>query len=371
MVNLNTALRDIYDKHESARKLYRKSRELKRLTSTIPSIIEVAKNTKNLHGRKSISRSTNDCIVVSVVRNGESYIKEFIEHHLALGFKHIFLLDNGSEDSTIDISKQYKEVSVFQCRLPFKHYKNHMRSYLLNRFSFGKWCLLVDVDEFFDYPCRDAVSLTQFIEYLEQRRDSAVMVQMLDMYPACSLQALIDKTHQNFIKYHNFFELSTIDRRDISEVFDYQVDNQNIKIHYGGVRKRLFDANPILSKLALIKPNWHSYQVNPHWRSSAKISDISCVFFHYKFIDSFASVVEKAVSKKQYYQDSCEYMNYHRILKQQKDVDFLGDSSLEFKDIDQLVVSGFMQVSEAYDRFANQQLLSLEKQTPALKVLKT
>lgn len=172
------------------------------------------------------------------------------------------------------------------------------------------------------------------------------------MYPDCDIQNLEDLSQQKIAEAHPFFEVETITKISFPPRFDYQITNSELKLHYGGVRKRLFDVNPLLSKLALVKPNWPSYQVNPHWRSSAKISDISCILFHYKFTDSFAELVNKAVSEKQYYQNSSEYDNYHKILSQTRKMNFIGDPTLKFENIEQLIKLGFIQVSEHYKNYS-------------------
>lgn len=341
------------ENNPTARKAYLKIRELFHSFALNRNIALVDQHIEHVCGKETLSRTSDDCIVVTVVRNGEFYIQEFIEHYLSLGFKHIFFIDNGSTDSTVSIAAQYDHVSVYRCPLPFKHYKDAMRSYLLNRFSYGRWCLLADIDEFFDYPYRESIDLAQLINYFNQRQDSAVLLQMLDMYPDCNIQDLGNRPHQSVRDAHQFFEVATITKQAFPSRFDYKITNPNIKLHYGGVRKRLFGADPLLSKLALVKPSWPSYQVNPHWRSSAKVSDISCVLFHYKYTDSFPDLVETAISEKQYYRDSHEYMDYHEAMKQADRVSFCGHDSVKIKDLSQLLSLGLIQVSAAYEEYCN------------------
>ncbi len=59
-----------------------------------------------------------------------------------------------------------------------------MKQYLIARFGkSGRWCLYVDIDELFDYPYSEVVSLDSFLRYLTSKSYTAVMAHMLDMFP--------------------------------------------------------------------------------------------------------------------------------------------------------------------------------------------
>src|SRR5262245_51355336 len=78
--------------------------------------------------------TANDAVVVCLVRNGENYVQSFVRHYLRLGFKHIFLLDNGSTDRTVELARAHAEVTVLRCRLKFRRFKRDMRDYLFRKY---------------------------------------------------------------------------------------------------------------------------------------------------------------------------------------------------------------------------------------------
>src|SRR5918995_654069 len=101
---------------------------------------------EHLHGPKEVPYAEDELVVVCLVRDGRPYVKSFVEHYLSLGAKHIFFLDNGSTDGTVEALKEYDNVTVLRSTLPFKSYQVLMRQYLVERFGRGRWCLCVDID---------------------------------------------------------------------------------------------------------------------------------------------------------------------------------------------------------------------------------
>ncbi|MEC4819993.1 MAG: glycosyltransferase, partial [Scytonema sp. PMC 1069.18] len=73
---------------------------------------------RHIYGLKEINYAIDELIVLCVVRNGELYIKSFIEHYLTLGVKHIVFLDNNSTDGTIEIARKYHKVTILQTKCP-------------------------------------------------------------------------------------------------------------------------------------------------------------------------------------------------------------------------------------------------------------
>jgi hypothetical protein len=140
-------------------------------------------NLEHVHGPQTVTYGEEELIVLCTVRNGQPYIRNFIDHYFSLGASHIIFLDNSSSDQTVSIAQQYEDVTVLRTTLPFKKYKYVMRRYLIERFSRARWSLLVDIDELFDYPYSEIVSLRSFLEYLNSRPYTSVVAQMLDMFP--------------------------------------------------------------------------------------------------------------------------------------------------------------------------------------------
>src|SRR4028119_1076508 len=140
-------------------------------------------NTEHVHGPEEVTYAEDELVVVCLVWNGWPYVKSFVEHYASMGVKHLFFLDNGSTDGTVEALKGYENVTVLRTTLAYNRYKGSMKQYLIERFGRGRWCLCVDIDELFDYPYSDVVDLGSLLGYLNERSYTAVVAQMLDMFP--------------------------------------------------------------------------------------------------------------------------------------------------------------------------------------------
>src|SRR5215213_7159476 len=86
---------------------------------------------EHLHGPEEVPYAEDELVVVCLVRDGRPYVKCFVEHYFALGVKHLFFLDNGSADGTVEALKQYDNVTVLRTTLPYNRYKGCMKQYLI------------------------------------------------------------------------------------------------------------------------------------------------------------------------------------------------------------------------------------------------
>jgi len=114
---------------------------------------------EHICGPQHVSYSLEEVLVISVVRNGELYVKSFLDHYRSMGVKHFVFLDNGSTDRTVEMLCAHEDVTVLQTNAPYQKYENTMKRYLAERFSPGKWNLCADIDELFDYPFSESLSL--------------------------------------------------------------------------------------------------------------------------------------------------------------------------------------------------------------------
>jgi hypothetical protein len=105
----------------------------------------------------------DELLVICVVRNGDLYINSFLDHYRSLGVVHFVFLDNGSTDRTLEMLCTEEDVTLFGTDVPYRKYENAMKVYLAQRFSHGRWNLCADIDELFDYPFYESLSLRDFL----------------------------------------------------------------------------------------------------------------------------------------------------------------------------------------------------------------
>ena len=93
---------------------------------------------------------------ISVVKNAEKSIAEWLAFHLAIGVDTIFVLDNGSTDGTLEIVRQFAQrFDVRFANWPMTSVDYQLRGFLQAthecRDEFD-WCAFIDVDEFILLP---------------------------------------------------------------------------------------------------------------------------------------------------------------------------------------------------------------------------
>lgn len=315
---------------------------------------------EHIHGPTTQSFSENEAIVFCVVKDGENLVQAFVEHYLQLGFKHIFFLDNGSTDQTIDIIKSYSQTTLLSSSEPFREYYVIFKNFLIQKFGRGQWCLVADIDEFLCFPLDK--TLTEILSYLNQNSYNTLCIQMLDMFSKESVKPTKNRrvwSLKDLISSFNYYDLSNIESRKYVHIFQPEV-HPGIKFLYGGIRKTVFGQNCFLTKESMFFAHEKTRLKSSHLLSCSNVADFSAVFMHYKFIDDFYSATLKAVKDQNHWRNSKEYKGYLAILEKQKaperpELVFFQSSSFalskENKGIDNLINHGFLFTSDKFRRF--------------------
>ena len=300
---------------------------------------------RHIQGPKKIRCKRNEAIVLCLLKDGGGWIREFIEHYFAMGFKHIVFLDNCSSDRTVPIAKEYQNITIIQSPLSFKRFGDSFRQYLARRFGRGKWSLCADIDELFDYPFSDDIRLSTFLEYLNNNRYNAVAAHMLDMFSDKPLLSNIPG--RGISKNNRYYDISGLEKS--KGFWDYS----NIEFYFGGVQKIVFGISAILlTKFPLIffeckiKPH-----INPHMSRGLNPADIRCVLFHYRYLSSFPAKVAYSVKIGAYWNDSVVYKKFKDVLDKKPNINMRQETigtSKYLKNTNQLVDDGFLGVSKRY-----------------------
>ena len=317
----------------------------------------IALSVKHICGKKHINCHSDEAIVVCTMKDGEEYIKTFVEHYLSLGFKHVVFLDNYSSDKSIKIASHYENVTVLQTKLPFRTYARYFKSYLVKRFSRNCWCLSVDVDEFFDYPFSNRVSLKSLLTYLNRNSYNAVLAYMLEMFSDKSLDTLEKCNNLNIKEEYRFYDLAGLEKKPISGPVN--LADENLWIYKaGGIRATVFDwARGSLSKYPLIflSKDFMATNITLHEVfKGARIADFTAILFHYKFTKSFRNRCIRAIEEKNYSNDSERYKQFYKMLIRYPKLNLKqeAENPCEFKQINELVENEFLYVSDTFKKFA-------------------
>jgi glycosyltransferase involved in cell wall biosynthesis len=313
-------------------------------------------NVEHLHGPEKVDYEKDELVVLVLLRNGRPYIKPFVEHYFSLGVEHIIFLDNGSTDGTVEALKGYDSVTVLRSMLPYKRYNVAMKRYLIERFGRGRWTLSVDIDELFDYPYSDVVSLKALLEYLNDNCYTAVVSNMLDMFPEKLLaEASLLMGDEPLKELYRFYDIADVRARSYHDIGDIGnvLAREEIKILWGGVQRRLFGGAPLLTKhpLVFLDDELRPMDLSDHWAGNAHIADFTGVLLHYKLVNSMYGRVRREIDERRDLNLHGKYDKYFKVLEQTPSLLIKNDTSKELKSVNELVGTRFVTVSRQFMRF--------------------
>lgn len=323
--------------------------------------LNVPGNIKIIKTASQHESNPGSMVVVSIVRDAEHYIESFVNYYLSMGCPHIVILDNSSEDKTVEKLFNYSQVTVLSTSLPFKGYKRPLKKYLYDKYSNDSWCLIADMDEYFDYPYSDRISLSQFLNYLNEKQYSAVAVHMLDMFSDKSINNWPNPANEYLMEKCNWYDISHISKNDyhdengkFSVIKKNNLSNRRLKIYRGGIRKQLFDIDTWLTKHPLMYRNRGASisMYSEHACINAYLADINCVLLHYKFDSEFRNRASLAVQRGNYWNNSIHYKKYiEKIDNNQFTMKLESSRQLEYTN--QLIDDGFIVITKEYIDYVN------------------
>jgi hypothetical protein len=310
---------------------------------------------EHVHGPQEVAYETDELVVLCLVRNGHPYVRSFMEHYASMGVKHAVFLDNGSTDGTVKALKGYDNVTVLRSMLPYKRYNVAMKRYLIERFGRGRWTLSVDMDELFDYPYSDVVSLKALLGYLSANSYTAVVAQMLDMFSEEPVTDTVSDEDEPLKERHRFYDISNVREQDYWE-FPFVsgsgnvVTNEDIRIYRNGIQNTVFGTLPALTKhpLVFLDEKLNAVDRSAHSVSNARVADFTCVLFHYKFTNHLYELIRNAAHQENYMRDSGKQKKWLKVLEKTPELLVKGKTSRELRDVNDLVENGFLVVSEEY-----------------------
>ena len=94
--------------------------------------------------------------IVTVIKNEQNYLEEWIKYHLNLGIDHIFIFEDIGSKSHYEITSKYNKVSlnninilrpIDKCELRQIAYFQEAIQWIKNNYNYD-WCFAIDCDEY-------------------------------------------------------------------------------------------------------------------------------------------------------------------------------------------------------------------------------
>lgn len=283
------------------------------------------------------------------VRNEMVRLPHFLSHYRKLGIDHFLIVDNGSDDGTAAYLAAQPDVSLWTTQHSYRLARFGMDwvGWLQWQYGHGHWCLTVDADELLVYPSSERRNLRALTTWLDDNNRSSFGALLLDLYPKGPLE---DATY--------------VAGNDPTQTLCwFDADNYRSRIHsyygnlwiQGGARDRVFFAAdpqraPTLNKTPLVKWHWrYAYVSSTHQILPRHLHDVfdfkgdsraSGVLLHTKFLPIIGAKSAEELTRKQHFENSTIYADYHRVLTANPDLWHAGAQKLE--NSAQLVELGLM-----------------------------
>ncbi|MGJ8596420.1 glycosyltransferase family 2 protein [Sulfitobacter sp.] len=316
---------------------------------------------EHIHGA-GLEVPKGEVLAIVLVRDGAYYLDAFFDYYRKMGIRYFAFIDNGSTDETVERIKQQEGCVIDRAVLPLAQYEDLIRGYPAQRYGVDRWCLYVDMDEQFDFEGRETAGLPALIRYLEQRGDTALMAQMLEMFPRAPLAAVKNLTFPQALIAFVQYDISTVESFDYHSdeiefsalLQDNVVSNDALKFKFGGVRGKVFGEaccltkHPLIFNGAGVTPAPH-----PHVSQHVKVSDFSAVIRHYKFAGNVAARdAASAVSGDLAHGEDQARLE---VLEAQKNLTLHSEDARVWAGITPLYEAGFLVRSGSYSKFLAEQ----------------
>ena len=266
-------------------------------------------------------------IVICVVKNDITRIKEFYKHYRKMGINNFVMLDNNSDDGTFEWLSMQKDTSLF--RTEVKYTTNKRQAWinkLISYYGFDRWYIIVDSDELLVYEKMESKTLEDLISFAEKNKYKRIRTITLDMYSEKSFND--DDNNENYLEKYIYF-----DSDNYNEVFHHA-----FKCIDGGMRVRMFKGTnekfgPYLTKYPLIYFERGDIQYNSHY-SYPFYKNFDGpgwgALLHYKFLKSDMNKYIAIANSGSFYGGSYEYKQYIKMYKENPDMKYIYENSNKY-----------------------------------------
>ncbi|MDQ2094271.1 glycosyltransferase family 2 protein [Rhodalgimonas zhirmunskyi] len=271
----------------------------------------------------------DDILLFSTQRNEKIRLPYFLQYYRDMGVNHFLIVDNDSDDGSLEYLMKQSDVSVWYTSKSYKRSRFGVDwlNWLQYKYAPGHWALTVDPDEFLIYPFCDTRPLRALTDWLDASSIKSFSAMLLDMYPKGRIDQQPYREGQDPIEITSWFDAG-----------NYSIQRNgrfgNLWIQ-GGPRSRMFfrdtpEAAPALNKVPLVK--WekkYAYVSSTHMilpRGLNLVYDewggekASGVLLHTKFLDTFTQKANEELERKQHYAASIEYKAYAESLRENPDL---------------------------------------------------
>ena len=111
--------------------------------------------------------------VILVIKDENRYLREWLDWHLALGFQHVYIYDNGEEDNVLDVVNSFSEevrekITGIDWRGHHMHIQEDAYTHFMENYKEDvRWGLFIDSDEFLRFTDGETTDVNDFLRAYE------------------------------------------------------------------------------------------------------------------------------------------------------------------------------------------------------------
>ena len=299
-------------------------KKFNKLTYSYPELIDVALEFAKADIKiiRDISVEKNDIIAICVEKNDLIKIKKFITHHRKLGIDKFVIIDNDSNDGTIEWLKEQKDVIIMQTKTP---YTTNRREAWINRviayYGYNRWYFVADSDELLDYNESEKKSINDLIKYYEKNNIVRARALMIDMYAKPEYYSNGNKN--DFFSKCIYFDKDTY----------FASKRHHIDLICGGPRARMFDDKAWLTKYPLFYFRKKDIECKSHFLFPYQdniFTKCQLVLKHYKFQPGDLEKYKDIIKKGNYFNGSVQYKKYVNVMEKNNSLDFIYENIIKY-----------------------------------------
>lgn len=317
----------------------------------VPSDVEIIRRLASETGPKPIAGrwarppAPLETTVLSVMRNEQPRIEDFLHHYRALGVRHFAIVDNASTDGTRQYLATEPDVCLFAADGPFDWRAKHgWITSLIERLGRNHWYLLCDADEHCVFEGSDTLPLSSLVAHLERLKRSRARGALVDLYRDGPIAAWSRPRQHRLNEYYRYFDAGTYREHR----------NALLTSRTGGPRQRLMghlnpDFRPELTKYPLFRLGAEDVVYNPHviWPPTQDEADPCLIgILHYKFDGELFERLREAVTSRRYWNASAEYEIYLQCLRADPAAGFFSGASRLYRSPGDLLKFGVIESAQ-------------------------
>jgi glycosyltransferase involved in cell wall biosynthesis len=334
---------------------------------------------------RTVSDNQAEIRAFMTVRDEILRLPRTFDHYRRIGVARFLVVDNGSTDGSKEFLLAQPDCHVFVTHNSYAEagYGVEWQHSLLDEYGMNHWCLVVDADEWFIYPGYESQALPALAVHLERSGAQGMFAFLLDMYGSGTVTESISEARASPFEASRYFDRDYAWRRRFYIPGLQRPPFPQYEV-IGGPRLRLLfpflyrhyhlleamwqvsyyiylltsrtplpvtlRPPPTLSKIPFVRWLPGTRYQSPHATTAIKLSDVTGVLLHFKFLPDFYVRVANEVKRKEHWDGAREYARYWAKLKNNPQLSFDYAGSVTYEGSEQLVRLGLLREDQGWEQ---------------------